>query len=318
MTRPLCTLITYCYNGERFVDKYFDALLAQTYPNVELFFYNNGSEDGTGAIAESYRQRLVDKGYIVNIEHFKKNQVTCSLKQDAMQRMHGEYFCGCDSDDIMYPQHIEKMVDYLQANADKGMVYCDLRIIEEDTGATKGTMHIKPQTVSRGGFVDCLMSRNISFTAIAYMMRTSTWDSICKTREVYQTTYGENYQLQLPFLYNDLQGYIAETLGDYLVRSDSYTAKLRDYRKNLAALRAQETTIEETLIRFDCPDREQYCLLARRRLRADQLFIALGNGTRDELRECKSALKEVGGLTMRIRLRSNRVVDRLIKKVRHR
>ena len=110
MEQPLVSVITYCFNGERFVHKYFDALLAQTYPNVELFFYNNGSADRTGEIAESYRTRLMDKGWTVNIAHFADNQVTCSLKQDALRRMHGDFFCGCDSDDVMYPEHISHMV----------------------------------------------------------------------------------------------------------------------------------------------------------------------------------------------------------------
>ena len=52
---PLVSMITYCFNGERFVSKYFDAILAQNYDNVELIFYNNGSKDRTGEIAESYK-----------------------------------------------------------------------------------------------------------------------------------------------------------------------------------------------------------------------------------------------------------------------
>lgn len=318
MTRPLCTLITYCFNGERFVHKYFDALLAQTYENVELFFYNNGSVDRTGEIAESYRERLIDKGWAVNIEHFKDNQVTCSLKQNAMKRMNGKYFCGCDSDDIMYPDHIEKMVDYLENHPDKGLVYCALRVIEEDTGKDKGVMRIRPQTEPKGAFVDCLMARNSIYTAIAYMMRTASWDAIISKREVHQTTYGENYQLQLPFLYHNLQGYIDEPLGDYLVRSDSYTAKLKDYKKNLTALRAQETTIEETLKRIGGDDIDGYILLAKRRLRRDELDVAIANDDREEIRLSTAALREVGGMTLKLRLMCIRPLYKAVRKLKHR
>ena len=101
---PLVSMITYCYNGERFVSKYFDAVLAQDYDNIELIFFNNGSMDRTGEIAEEYKVKLEARGIITHIIHYKENQCTCQLKQDAFHMMKGEYFFGCDSDDLIY-QH---------------------------------------------------------------------------------------------------------------------------------------------------------------------------------------------------------------------
>ena len=61
---PLVTIITPCYNGEAFLDKYFASILAQTYDRLELIFVNDGSTDRTEEIALSYRQALEDRGIV--------------------------------------------------------------------------------------------------------------------------------------------------------------------------------------------------------------------------------------------------------------
>lgn len=137
---PLVSMITYCFNGERFVSKYFEAILAQDYRNIELIFFNNGSSDGTGRIAESYKERLEGRGIRTTIIHYDENQSTCQLKQDAFHMMRGEYFFGCDSDDLIDPQYVSTMAGYLQSHPDKGIVYCQLRVVEEDTGVQKSIM----------------------------------------------------------------------------------------------------------------------------------------------------------------------------------
>lgn len=111
--QPLVSMITYCFNGERFISKYFEAVLAQTYQNIELIFINNGSVDRTGEIAEEYKGKLEARGIEVKLIHYKENQSTCLMKQEGFRLMNGDYFFGCDSDDLIHPDYIEKMSSYL-------------------------------------------------------------------------------------------------------------------------------------------------------------------------------------------------------------
>ena len=232
--QPLVTMITYCYNGARFVSKYFDAILAQTYSNIELIFFNNGSEDETGKIAESYREQLEKKGVLVHIIHYQENQSTCQLKQDAFKMMKGEYFFGCDSDDLIDPTYIEEMLGYLIDNPDKGIVYCQLRVIKESTGELLGISKMEERTQPKQAFQDILSGYNINFTAISYMMSRKHFERINPKKEIFISRFGENYQVQMPFLYYDLQGYIQKPLGQYTVRDDSYTGTL-DIEKKIKA-----------------------------------------------------------------------------------
>lgn len=280
---PLVSMITYCYNGERFVSKYFDAILAQNYDNIELIFFNNGSEDNTGNIAEEYKLKLEARGITVNIIHYKENQSTCQLKQDAFHMMKGEYFFGCDSDDLIDPDYISTMVSYLQNNPEKGIVYCQLRVIEEETGIQQSIMKMVPRYGDKEAFIDILSGTNINFTAISYMMSKKHYARINPEMNIYISIYGENYQIQIPFLYHNLQGYIEKTLGQYTVRRDSYSGTL-DAEKKVRALKGQEESVMATLRQINAEEKyKQYFL---RRIRRDRFYTSLLLKDKQLAKEC--------------------------------
>lgn len=300
MNQPLVSMITYCYNGERFVHKYFEAVLAQTYRNLELIFFNNGSEDRTGEIAEAYRKKLEARGISVQLIHYEKNQNTCELKQKGFTLMHGEYFFGCDSDDLIHPTYVEEMAGYLQAHPEKGIVFCQLQVIQEETGESLGISKAIPSREPRSAFLDMLNGRNCMFTAISYMMSRTQYERINPGMRFYISKYGENYQIQLPFLYHDLQGFVEKPLGDYSVRRDSYTGKLKKApQKQLDAYRGQEEAILATLDSLGGKELEEYRLIAQRRLRRDRFYAAVALGDPQVRKACYRDLRQVGGGTFK-------------------
>ncbi|MDR0890037.1 MAG: glycosyltransferase family 2 protein [Oscillospiraceae bacterium] len=300
MQQPLVSMITYCYNGERFVHKYFEALLAQSYQNIELIFFNNGSVDETGAIAEKYKPLLEARGIRVVLEHFAENQCTCALKQKGFDLMHGEYFFGCDSDDFIDPSYIEQMQGYLQAHPEKGIVFCPLRVVQEETGKQIDTLRITQKPGVRQAFEDMLYARNSSFTAISYMISRKHYERVNPGMQIYISDFGENYQIQLPLLYQDLQGYIDHPLGQYTVRGDSYTGKMKkDPYKQVAAFRGQEESVLATLDKFLPAQQAYYCMIPVKRLRRERLNAAMNCNNPALERECYRDLKAVGGVRLR-------------------
>lgn len=297
-SQPLVSMITYCYNGERFISKYFEAILAQTYSNIELIFFNNGSTDDTGNIAESYRELLEEKGIEVHIIHYKVNQSTCLLKQKAFHMMKGEYFFGCDSDDFIDSNYIEEMVGYLLEHPDKGIVYCQLRMIQEKTGELLGIMKMQPRLNSKEAFLDILKGENINFTAISYMMSRKHFERVNPDKNIYISTYGENYQVQMPFLYYDLQGYIEKPLGQYTVRSDSYTGTLTILKK-IQALKGQEKSVLATLEQIGMDDIEKYRDFFLKRIRKERFYSSLHYCDKKLAKECFSEYKELGKLSLK-------------------
>lgn len=299
---PLVTMITYCYNGERFVSKYFDAILNQTYSNIELFFFNNGSEDRTVEIAESYRKALEAKGVIYNLITLEKNNPrTCELKCQAIQAMKGEYYFGCDSDDIIHPDYIETMVNYFSEHPDKGIVFCQLNRVRESDGTLLSVYKSIPRKESGEAITDIVLCRNTMFPAISYMMSTKWLDKINPERKFYISPFGENYQMQIPFLYHDLQGYIEKPLGDYTIRCDSFSAQV-DLNKKMYVLSEEARTVSESLKLLGKEAHDKYNHLSHNRVLRDRFYISLAIKDKSLVAQCYKELKDNKTCTIKERI----------------
>ena len=53
---PLVSVITPCYNGEKWVGRLMDSVLDQTYPKIEFIIVNDGSTDRSENIILSYER----------------------------------------------------------------------------------------------------------------------------------------------------------------------------------------------------------------------------------------------------------------------
>lgn len=301
--QPLVSMITYCYNGERFVYKYFEAILAQTYHNIELVFFNNGSKDRTGEIAEEYKHKLEERGIKVQLIHYKENQNTCRLKQEGFSLMHGEYFFGCDSDDIIHPTYIEEMCGYLVDHPEKGIVFCQLNVVDEASGKIVSTYRINPNPAKKGAFLDMLLDQNTYYTAISYMISREHFLRVNGDLTFEESKYGENPQIQLPLLYHDLQGYINKPLGDYTIRIDSYSGKFKtDYVKQVSSHLDTERKLIITLNRIKPENLLDYVLLIKKKWRKNAFYASLHTGDRKLMKKCYSLLQEVNGIQAKERI----------------
>ena len=51
---PLVSVIINCYNGEKYLREAIDSVIAQTYSNWEIIFWDNQSTDSSAEIVKSY------------------------------------------------------------------------------------------------------------------------------------------------------------------------------------------------------------------------------------------------------------------------
>ena len=54
---PTVKIALATYNGSKYICRQLDSLLAQTYPNLEIYIRDDGSTDGTVQILEEYIAR---------------------------------------------------------------------------------------------------------------------------------------------------------------------------------------------------------------------------------------------------------------------
>lgn len=122
MYNPLVSIVMPVYNGANYMRESIDSALNQTYQNIEVIVVNDGSTDGTDAVAKSYGDK---------IRYFaKENGGVGSALNLALQHMKGEYYSWLSHDDVYHPDKVEKQVAYLRALKDKNVVlYADYTLM---------------------------------------------------------------------------------------------------------------------------------------------------------------------------------------------
>ena len=82
------SIITPCYNGERFLDRYFDSICKQTYDKIELIFVNDErSNDNLKKSVFPGNQKLRNGDIDFGMFHKKNSQVGMRVRSMKDYRM---------------------------------------------------------------------------------------------------------------------------------------------------------------------------------------------------------------------------------------
>ena len=122
---PLVSIIMPCYNAERYIAQSIESVLAQTYRNWELLITDDCSTDGSVKIATKY-SLLDDRiSLLVPDEH----QGIARARNMSISRARGRFVAFLDSDDIWYPEKLERQVNYMLEN-DLAFTYTSYELID--------------------------------------------------------------------------------------------------------------------------------------------------------------------------------------------
>lgn len=123
------------YNGEKFVRKQIDSILAQDYREWILYIRDDGSTDSTPEILDQYRQRYPQKIRIV--EDKLGNLGFCRNFKQLMRYSTSRYAMFCDQDDIWKKDKISSELLYMEKleggqNDIPALIFSDLEGIDEN------------------------------------------------------------------------------------------------------------------------------------------------------------------------------------------
>lgn len=230
--KPLVSILTPCYNGERKVKFFLESILNQTYDNIEFIIVNDGSIDKTEEILLSYEKFFKKRGY--KFIYLKQNNSgPGAALNNGLKYFSGDYLMWPDSDDILSPTHVEEKVNYLENNKDKGLVFCNVNIVEENN--IKKVIQKKEKILyndRKKNFEDILLN-GWSFSG-AWMIRTKDFLKINPDRNIIIITgEGQNWQLLLPMAWNYDMGKINHYLYTCVIYKDSHSHKKETYEKFL-------------------------------------------------------------------------------------
>lgn len=100
---PLVSICIACFNAERWISASLESVLAQTWPRCEIIVIDDGSTDGSVAIARSFE----DRGVRVVTQ---PNAGQSSALNHALRLSHGELIKFVDADDLISPNAVELQV----------------------------------------------------------------------------------------------------------------------------------------------------------------------------------------------------------------
>lgn len=120
---PRVSIVTPSYNQGRFIKETIDSVLNQSYGNIEYLVVDGGSTDETVSILKSYGPTL---GWISEAD---KGQTDAINKGFA--RSTGEIRAYLNSDDVLLPDAVEKIVKHFNHHPDADMVYGRAALIDE-------------------------------------------------------------------------------------------------------------------------------------------------------------------------------------------
>jgi len=217
------SLITGCLNGEKFIERCFDSILAQTYPNIEVIFVDDGSTDNSLKIAESYCEKFAERGFSFHIIAQKNMGF---YPQSGIKIATGDYITTLDIDDLLLPESIERRAELLNKNNEFAAVRTNGSVVQ-DTLESIGLLN-EPNYDSVNVFEDLLYGKTTNIPG-TYMVRADVLFEYYPDRIVPMDRLTQNLQILLPVTYQRKVGYIDEPLMQYIRHDEQCTADNNDY-----------------------------------------------------------------------------------------
>lgn len=116
---PLVSIGLPVHNGEKYLAETIEALLGQTYRNIEVIICDNASTDATEAICRKYAAQDPRIRYFRN----QRNLGAARNYNLTMEYARGEYFKWAAHDDLCMPSFIESCVEVLEREPNVVLAY---------------------------------------------------------------------------------------------------------------------------------------------------------------------------------------------------
>lgn len=141
-TFPIVSVIMPAYNCETYIEEAIRSVMGQTFGDWELIVLDDGSTDATCEIVH----RMMAEDNRIILQRNPENMGVAKTRNRGMAMSRGEYVALLDSDDIWYPDKLEKQLQKIHAeNAD--LVYCSYAVVDSGGESCKRP-YIVPEKVS--------------------------------------------------------------------------------------------------------------------------------------------------------------------------
>lgn len=212
---PLVSVLMNCYNGEKYLREAIESVLAQTYQNWEVIFWDNQSTDHSAEIFRSYADPRLKYFYA------PKHTWLYEARNFAIEKTSGEFIAFLDVDDWWAPTKLEKQIP-LFADMEVGLV-CGNYWVENEQKKKRFKRFEHP--VPTGWVLDDLLKSHF-VGLLTLVVRRSALDSLeypCDPRYHIIGDFDLAVRLSIHWKSNCVQ----EPIAFYRLHSSNETAKHR-------------------------------------------------------------------------------------------
>tara|TARA_Y100000816_G_C26097214_1_gene580855 strand:+ start:1736 stop:2551 length:816 start_codon:yes stop_codon:yes gene_type:complete len=121
--KPLVSILIASYNKEKYVERCINSCKKQTYNNIEIIFYDDGSKDNSYEIAKRIKGiKSFKNRNRKNLGKFNTYYQLNSYKK-AFSRSKGKYILLLDADDFFKKNKVKEIVKYFDRNKNCNIVF---------------------------------------------------------------------------------------------------------------------------------------------------------------------------------------------------
>ena len=126
MQQPLVSVVICAYNGEKYLARAIESVLAQTYRNFEIVIVDDGSSDGTVELIHKY---AAENACVRPF--FRTNHGLPASRNFAFENAKGEWVAIIDQDDLCYPTRLARQFEVAVNHPTAAVIFCDTNFINE-------------------------------------------------------------------------------------------------------------------------------------------------------------------------------------------
>ena len=182
---PLVNICISAYNAEQFLAETLRSVLGQTHRQIGVIVLDNGSVDGTFAVAQSFDDPRLQ------VHRVQDNLGAYQAMNRLAAMATADYVAIYHADDVYEPTIVEREVGHLLANPSVGAVFCTDHLMDED-GHIYGGVSLHPSLAGRASLsyddvVRYLVRRkNTLFCCPTFMVRRDVFRDVGPFRpEIY-------------------------------------------------------------------------------------------------------------------------------------
>ena len=122
--KPKVSICVPTYNRKKYLKETLDSILAQTYKEYEIVVVDDGSTDGTEDMIKQFGVPIT--------YHWQGNGGDAAARNKLIELAQGKYISFIDSDDLLFPDAIERLVKVMETGVDDVVAYGSYVRIDQD------------------------------------------------------------------------------------------------------------------------------------------------------------------------------------------